>query len=374
MTHRVLWLTKGLGLGGAERLLVSTATYLDRDRVRPDVAYVLPRKDALVPQLREAGITVRCLGESGTASGWVGALRSLIREGDYDLIHTHAPVPAVAARAVTPRCVPMIHTEHNVWPRYRIPTRWANAASIGRNELVIAVSNGVAESIRAPLPLRLMHLPEVAVLIHGIDPAQVRIGPEARATARGRLGIRHGDRVIGTVGNLTPKKDHATMIRAFARLAGDLDGVHLVIIGSGPLENDIRGLVKHYALHGRVHMLGMRSDVPELLPALDVFCMSSLHEGLSIALVEALAAGVPAVATNVGGIPEAIRHDREGLLVPAGDPGALAEALRRVLVDVELRSRLAETAVERAADFSIEGAVRATEDIYDRVLQACRTV
>lgn len=362
--RRVLWLTKGLGRGGAEQLLVSAARRLDGDhRFALEVAYVLPHKDAFVADLQTAGVTVHCLGGPG-GRGWVRALARLLHaDGGFDVVHTHSPVAATAARVLAPSRSRLIHTEHNMWERYRLPTRVANAVTIGRNERVLAVSDGVADSIRPPRWLR--GTTQVDTLIHGIDPDAVIEGPEARAAARAKLGLADDDVVVGTVGNLTPKKDHRTLLRALARLDGDLGRTRGVIVGDGPLADELAHEVARLGLSERVQLLGSRDDVPALLPAFDVFVMSSLHEGLSIALVEALAAGLPCVATCVGGIPEVVTDGEAGLLVPPGSPDAFATALRDVLGNRARWRAMVAAAPGHAAPFSIEPAVRRLAEIYE---------
>ena len=147
---RVLWLSKGLGRGGAEQLLLNLARTIDSAAVSLEAAYVLPRKDALVPDLEQAGVLVHGLGDPTDQTAWLRRLRRLLDSGTYDMVHTHSPLVAAAARLLAPRRTVLAHTEHNVWQRYRRPTRWLNAATINRNAVVWAVSEGVAESIRLP--------------------------------------------------------------------------------------------------------------------------------------------------------------------------------------------------------------------------------
>ena len=142
-----------------------------------------------------------------------------MRTGAFDLVHTHMPVPAVAARMVLPRRPPVIvHTEHNLWDRYRPLTRWANALTYPRNSAVIAVSDAVASSIRPP------HwgpaLPPVEVVLHGPDPQAIRSGPDARRHGRELLGLDAGVPVVGTVGNFTSKKNQRMLLDAVAQIAG----------------------------------------------------------------------------------------------------------------------------------------------------------
>lgn len=364
---RVLWLAKGLGRGGAEKLLVTGAAHVDRERFEVEVAYLLPWKDALVPELSSRGLRVHCLGQNrATDVHWVARLRRLVRLGRFDLVHTHMPIPAVAARLVLGRGPALVHTEHNVWQRYRRPTYWANAATYRRNDAVIAVSQAVAQSMRAGFLPRFPATTEV--LLHGVEHSLQRSGPVARRRARTMLGIAEDAFVIGTVGNLTAKKDQRTLLLALSALHGRVPRSRLVLVGTGPLEAQLQAQVRELGLEEVVLMTGSRDDVPDLLPAFDVFCLSSLHEGLPISLIEAMASGVPAVCTDVGGVSEALRHGIDGLLVPPADPGALAAALGRLVDEPDLRVRYAAAALDGSRRFDIGMALRRVEDLYDEVL------
>ncbi|GAA4841813.1 glycosyltransferase [Kitasatospora terrestris] len=357
--RRVLWLAKGLGRGGAEQLLVNCARNADTSRYEFEVAYVLPHKDALVPALEAAGVRTHCLGAAPGAL-WPWRLRSLLAERRYDLVHSHMPVPAVAARLLTlgPRGARLVHTEHNVWERYRTPTRWANALTYRRNDAVIAVSHAVAGTIGRRRPGDW-----VTVVHHGPDLAGAPEGPAARSAAREALGLPQDAVVIGTVGNLTAKKDQATLLAAFAQLRREHPSAALVLIGAGPLEQQLRSQAGE-----SVVFAGSRPDVPALLPGLDVFTLSSRAEGLPVALMEAMTSGLPSVVTRVGGMPEVLDDGEQGYLVPPGDPAALAAALGRLVGDGGLRERLGSAARERSKSFDVAGAQRSIEQVYARVL------
>jgi glycosyltransferase involved in cell wall biosynthesis len=369
MTVNVLWLTKGLGLGGAERLLTLMAPRLDTERFRVEVAYLLPWKDAFVPTLQASGVGVSCLGATRNVDlRWVDRLRRLVRSNAYDIVHTHSPVPAVAARLVVPRSTTLVHTEHNLWERYRAPTRYANALTYARNDAVIAVSDGVAASIRSEGPFARRTRP-VETLLHGVDPRSARSGPEARRLARERLGIDPEAPVIGNVANLTAKKDHRALLAAFRGVHERLPAAELVLVGTGPLDGDIRAAVADADLEGSVHMLGARSDVDVLLPGFDVFVLSSRFEGLPISMLEAMASEVACVVTAVGGIPEVVTDGVDGRLVPPSQPERLAEALLDVLEDATVRAELAASGRRRVEDaFSIDRAIRRTEELYAGLL------
>ncbi|WP_406299291.1 glycosyltransferase [Embleya sp. NBC_00888] len=362
---RVLWLAKGLGRGGAEQLLVNCARRLDGERYEVEVAYVLPWKDALVPALRELGITVHCLGGGRV---WPVRLRALLRARDYGLIHTHMPVPAVAARVFSGK-VPIVHTEHNMWPRYRRPTRIANAWTYRRNNGVIAVSAAVAESIE---PARLRRGTVPTVIHHGPDLGDAFAGPGARERARQALDLDQDAFTVGSVANFTPKKDQLGLLAAHALVRERHPEAVLVLIGSGPLEATLRERASRPDLKGSVVFAGSRGDVPALLPAFDVFALSSRQEGLPVSLMEAMTVGLPSVVTAVGGMPEIVTDGVEGAVVPAGDPAAFADALVAFATEPARRRACGEAAAERSDEFDVAGAQRRIEDVYARVLEGSR--
>ncbi|MFB9364997.1 glycosyltransferase [Kitasatospora sp. NPDC001664] len=358
---RVLWLAKGLGRGGAEQLLVNCARHADRSRYEVEVAYVLPWKDALVPALEAAGVTVHLLGPGRR---WPLRLRALLRARRYDLVHSHMPVPAAAARLLTlgSRRPVLVHTEHNVWERYRRETRWANSLTYKRNRAVVAVSHAVAASIPAA---RRRPGDFVTVVHHGPDLGGAARGPAARRAARAELGLPEGAFVLGTVANMTPKKDQATLLAAFERLRQERPEARLVLIGSGPLEAELKA-----AAGEGVVFAGSRPDVPELLPAFDAFTLSSRQEGLPVALMEAMTSGLPSVVTRVGGMPEVLDDGVEGFLVEPADPAGLAAAFGKLAADRGLRERMGEAARGRSESFDVAGAQQAVERVYERVLRS----
>jgi glycosyltransferase involved in cell wall biosynthesis len=363
-----LWVAKGLGRGGAERLLVSLAKRLDRSCFDLEVAYILPWKDALVPAFHGLDVPVHCLGGSRAIDPrWVLRLRRLIRRGRFDIVHSHTPYVALGARSM--RSPSIIHTEHNTWPTYRPLTRWANRLTYPRNTAVIAVSRAVAESIH-PIPFA-RQWPPVHVILHGPElPASTAATIDARAHARMALGLAENAVVVGTVGNFTRKKDHPTLLKATARIAERHDELRVVLVGSGPLEGELRHATRELGLDGRVLFAGSRDEVASLMPAFDVFALSSRNEGLPIALLEAMGSGIACVATAVGGVPEVVTDGREGLLVPPEDATALAGALNKMLSDPDLREDAGARGAWTARCFDLTQAARRTEDVYRRSVGA----
>jgi glycosyltransferase involved in cell wall biosynthesis len=228
-------------------------------------------------------------------------------------------------------------TEHNRWPRYDPVTRLANRATIGLDDADLAVS----EDVRATMGTR--HRDRVEVLRHGVDLEAVRAAGARGPAARAALGVGPGDVVVATVANLRREKGLDVLLDAAARVAADPRGarVRFVVVGQGPLADELAARHARLGLGGTVSLAGYRPDAVEVVAAADVFCLASRHEGLPVALMEALALGRPVVATTVGGVPELVRDGVEGRLVAPDDPGSLAEALLEVAGDPALRARLA---------------------------------
>jgi glycosyltransferase involved in cell wall biosynthesis len=365
----VLSLIKGLGPGGAETLLVGGVRLADPARVRHEVAYLLPWKDALVPRLREAGVPVHCFDvRDERAVGWALRLRRLLLRagGGFDVLHVHSPYAAGIARLVV-RSLPraarpaVVTTEHNAWDRFSRPTRWLNSLTYPLGSAWIAVSDEVRDSVRPGMRSR------VEVVVHGVDLAAVRAQRRERAGARAELGIGPDDVAVVTVANLTQQKGYADLFAA-ARSVLDRDlgsaRVRFVCVGQGPLETELARLHADLGLGERVQRLGFRPDAVRILAAGDVFCLASHWEGYPVALMEALAIGLPVVATAVGGVADAIADGKSGLLVPPGRPDELAAALESVAVDPELRRRLAEGAAAAADRYDLSRAAARIEAIY----------
>jgi glycosyltransferase involved in cell wall biosynthesis len=365
---RILVLIKGLGRGGAEQLLASAAPYLDQTRFRYEFAYVLPWKNALVAELEGHGFRVTCLGQ-GRRAAWAPRLRSLVRERGIDLVHAHLPYAAIGARvALAGRGRPrVVYTEHNVWQSYKPPTYWANLLTFARTDHVFTVSDVVRASVRYPRGLRWLGVPPMETLYHGLDQAAIERHPPADGV-REEFGIPAHAPVVGTVANFRHTKGHGYLLQAAELVRRTVPDVRFLLVGQGPLEAEVRREVERLGLGDTVIFAGFREDVPRLTAAIDVFALSSVHEGLSIALIEAMALGKPPVVTRVGGLPELVEDRHHGLLVPPADPPALAAGILAVLQDAELRTRMGEAARRRAADFDIRTAVRRMEEVYAELL------
>jgi len=209
------------------------------------------------------------------------------------------------------------------------------------------------------------------VIPNGIDLTRFRppLDPAAaRADARRLLGLPLEASVVGAVGRLDPQKGLDTLVRAFARLHGAGAPPLLALVGEGPQRRELEWLARSLGVADRVRLVGRRADVPRLLPGLDLFVMPSRWEGFGLALAEALAAGVPAVASAVDSLPEVLGD--AGRLVAPDEPEALAGALSELLGDADERARLAALGPRRAARFGVERMVAGYARLYRAVLGA----
>lgn len=367
-TPAVLWVIKGLGPGGAERLLVHHARYAC-DQFSLEAAYVLPGKGHLVGELEAIGVPVSSLGEGRLGSlRWPLRLRRLLKQRRPAIVHVHSPALAPIVRLLV-RSLPgsppprLVYTEHNRWPLYRATTRWANRLTYGLDDATIAVSEDTRRSI-APT-----HRPGVRVIHHGVDLEAVRGHRGARDTTRAELGVSSETILVITVANARAEKGYPDLLGAAARVIQRQDGVTFVAVGQGPDAEQIATLHERLGLGQRFRLLGYREDAVRFLAAADLFVLASHHEGLPVALMEALALGIPVVATAVGGVPEMIDDGVEGLLVPPHRPDALAAAIERVVTDEALRRRLVEGARAKGEVFDARRATGEVEAVYREVLQ-----
>lgn len=212
---------------------------------------------------------------------------------------------------------------------------------------------------------------KITQICNGVDSERFR--PGSRVEARRALGLPEEGAIIGTVGRLDPVKDYAGLIRAFATLPKEPRAT-LVMVGDGPCRPDLEQLIRLLGLGERARLVGERDDVPLLLRSLDLFVLSSVGEGIANAILEAMATGLPVVATRVGGNPELVADGVNGLLVEASAPAALAAAMHRYLADPSFAEQHGRAGRARAeSEFSIERMFAAYGSLYAQLL-ASRTV
>ncbi len=358
-------------VAGAEVLVVETIARL-KTRIQP-VVFCLDGVGALGEQLRREGVDVVTLDRQ-PGFDWRVARRlaAEVAARDIQVLHAHQYTPffyaalAKGLRGVRPGGARprLIHTEHG--------RHYPDIVSSKRRVMNRLVFDRLADRVNAVCQFSAEALAEkdgfrgdrIEVIENGIDLSRYR-PTEDRTALRLRLGLDPSRLYVANVARLHPVKDQATLVRAFADVAARLPDADLLLVGDGALRASLEQQVQELGLRDRVRFLGVRRDVPDLLHAIDLFTLTSVSEAASITLLEAMGCGRAVVATRVGGNPEIVRDEVDGLLVPRGDAAALAEALAGLLVDRARRETMGRAGAARVRErFTIERTVHRYYDLY----------
>ncbi len=328
-----------MNVGGAEVL----AARLVR-RLRSDYRFCFACLDEVGPlgqQLRAEGFPVHLIGRQ-PGLDWRCPLRlaEVVRSEGIDVVHAHQYTPffyGLTARLRGPRR-PIVFTEHGRHqPDYPRRKRMiVNRLLLSRRDRVVGVGAAVRDALVANEGLP---RDRVGVLYNGIDVDAFSAASD-RASARTALGAAPGELTLLQVARLDYLKDHATAVRTLARVVAQRPEARLVLVGDGPERPAVEAAARAAGVDGKVRWLGTRHDVARLLPGADVFLLTSLSEGIPLTVLEAMAAGLPIVATDVGGLAEVVAHGDTGFLAPARDDEALAGLVLRLADDADLRRRM----------------------------------
>lgn len=367
----VLFVITSMPVGGAETLLVNLVRRLDRSHFRPEICCLKepgPLGEALAGE-----IPVHSRLLSGKFDLRVAPrLRGLIRRRDIDAVITVGAGDKMfwGRLAAWWERVPVVMSALH-------STGWPDA--VGRlNRLLtpltdrfiaVAKPHGqfMVEEIGFPAE-------RVVIIPNGVDVDRFRASPELRAEVRSELGIAADAPLCGIVAALRPEKNHELFLRAAARVRRELPAAEFLIVGDGPQRPSLQRLAAEFGVEPYVHFLGARNDVERLLPALDLFALTSLNEANPVSVLEALACEVSVVAPRVGSLPETVRDGETGYLVPAGDEQATAEKWLTVLRDRATAHQLGSAGRRLVVEqWSLERMVRGYEDLIDEVYASKRT-
>jgi glycosyltransferase involved in cell wall biosynthesis len=366
---RVAFVVHLMQVAGAEVLVRETIRRLG-SRIAPTI-FCLDAVGRIGEELMAEGVDLVCFGRK-PGRDWAVSRRiaAAVHERDIEVIHAHQYTPFFYSALAKPLCgfrPKVILTEHGRhYPDRVSPLRRAV------NRLVL---DRLADAVTACCRFSAQGLTKtdgfagarIAVIENGIEVEHY--GPPAdRALAKEDVDLEPDRRYLIHVARHHPVKDQPALLRGFAQAAPDLPGVDLLMVGDGPLRAELEALAVELRVPDRVKFLGIRTDIPELMRAADAFALTSLSEAASLTLLEAMASGLPAIVTNVGGNPEIVRHEREGLLVPRGDAGACADAIRRLFRDPELAARLGTAGRERALErYQLGRTVDEYFELYSRL-------
>jgi glycosyltransferase involved in cell wall biosynthesis len=342
--RRIAHLIESDGPGGAERVVAHLASSLQAAGADNVVFVPAAGEGWLARELDGTGVAIEPFRlDRPLSPGCAAHLASVLRHRRIDLAHSHEFSMAVyGAWAARLARVPHVITMHG--GRYyaeRLRRRIALRTAIQSSAMTVAVSEQLARALSRDLWL---HPSRIATVPNGVP--RIRAGQPALRT---ELGLAAGDQLLVSIGNLYPVKGHVHLIDAVARLANRYPRLHAAIGGRGDLERPLNERARSHRIGDRIHLLGLRSDVGAVLSSADVFVLPSLSEGLPLALLEAMFTGCPIVASDVGEIGVALAHGEAGVLVPPGDPAALAEALDAVLANPDRAKALGARAETRAA-------------------------
>lgn len=365
---RIGFVLHSMGVAGAEVLV---AEILERggDALAPTIL-CLDEVGELGHRLRSRGVDVLALGRRpGLDLHLAGALARTARERDLELLHAHQYTPffySAIARMRRRAEFKLILTEHGRHYPDRVSRRrrWANRWLLDR--LADAITGCSDFSRRGLAEVDGFAAERIELIPNGVDIARYSTGE--RSELRRELRLDAERTLVACVARFHPVKDHETLLRAFARVTAERDDVDLLLAGDGPLRGRLQELATDLGISARVFFLGIRDDVPKLLRAIDIFCMTSLSEAASLTILEAMAAGAALVVTAVGGNPELVRDGRDGLLVARGDTAGAADAILRLAADPEERSRLGASAQRRVdSGFRLDQTVDSYLELYRRL-------
>lgn len=365
---RVLHVVGDFSSGGAERVAANLLQTLDPEQFDARAISLRgPLGSALEQTLAEDKIPVWYMGKKKGFNPLVLArVTRTMERFRPQVVHTHIYALRYAFPYMLFRRVPaMVHTVHNLAEReIEWYGRWVHRLAFRRGVVPVAIAGEVADSFR-----RVYGIEDFPLIPNGIPVDRFRDPSIDRERWRNKEGFATTDVLFVCVATLRPQKNPALLVEAFYRGAASDPRAHLLFAGvadlkSGDLESKLERQIVALGLQERVHLLGLRSDIPELLNAADVFVLSSDYEGNPLAVLEAMAAGKPIISTAVGGVPELVEGGC-GLLVPPGDAQALSEAMRRMLENPNVRKSMGEKSARRAVErFDLRVMTGAYEDLY----------
>jgi L-malate glycosyltransferase len=364
MVIPVVQVLYSLEIGGVEKVAVTIGAHLDRKRFRPAIC-ALDRDGVLSEELVRYGIPYHVLWRKGIEAGVLARLYRCFRQEKARVVHTHQfpqllfsllPAKACGAR--------IVHTEHEYYLYrkdararriFRQLTRFCSAFTVVGPEVARYYTDELGMSSSR------MH-----IIANAVDLDQFRGGGQESRT---RLGLSNEEVILGIVGRLEPEKDHRTLLRAFQALIAHGQAARLLIVGDGSLRGELESQCRALDLERRVTFLGARSDIPQVLAAFDVFVLSSVQEGVPLSVVEAMGAGKPVIATDVGGLRMLVKPAVNGLLVPPADPLALEAAMRELAGNAALRQEMGKQGRQIAQDsFGVSSMINRYQDLYESVL------
>ena len=364
----LLYVFSNLSIGGAEQHLLTILRNIDPSLYKPIVCCIR-EKGRIGEEIEELGFSLVCLERKSKSIDLriLLDLLHLIDTRNIHIVHTHLYQACMYGRiAALIRGLPSVVTEHTAHKKYKLNRRIISRLLARKTHKVIAVSQTVKEYV---IERDGIESSRIEVMHNGIDVPRYS-SRLTKAEAREILRIPADGFLVGTVGRVEEQKGQMYLINAVRIVKESIPSLRALVVGSGSCEDSLKKTVSNLGLDRHVFFMGPRRDVPEILRALDVFALPSLREGLPLALLEAMASSLPVIVTPVGGIPEIVTNELNGLIVPPRDERSLAESIIALFHDNELRKKLGQTAMTTIQEkFSAQNMVSHLEHVYGSLLE-----
>ncbi len=360
-------ITHDLAIGGLQQVVVNICRTIDREKF--DVIVICLRNlGEFVPEIERMGIKVRLVPQKQNGTDYFSFLKlaSILKEEEVEVIHTHNTQPffdgTIAGLLAGVRTI--IHTDHaRNFPdkrRYMF-AEWLVSHFAYK---IVGVSDHTCHNL-----VHYEKIPEnkIITIMNGIDLTRYKIEIDQQRK-RMELGLNGKGPIIGLAVRLVEAKGIRYLLQAMKDVIPLFPDITLLIAGDGPLQDELKKMSVDLGIERRVLFTGPRLDIPELMKLFDIYVLPSVSEGLPMVLLEAMAAGCPIIATEVGGVPKAVHHGENGSLVRPGNPKALSSEIVRLLSNKDVRERYSENGVRLAQEkFSAEAMTRSYEKLYLRI-------
>jgi glycosyltransferase involved in cell wall biosynthesis len=365
----ILHVIPKLTVGGVENQLLMVLKKYNKKEFSPVVCCLSDRGD-LGLEIESCGVELICLNKLKHTFDWtiIKDIYQLIKQKSIKVIRTHQYHANLYGRcaAILAKVPCIVASVHNVYTiDKKIHRRIINKFLARYTDKIIAVSKAVKHDIL--LYDRISH-EKICVIYNGIE---MRSFLNLHGHIRGEFGVPRNIPLIGTVGRLTAQKGHRYLLEAIDKLKLKFPGTKLLIAGDGPLKNELEKYAQTLNIHDKVIFLGLRRDIPDFLSSIDIFVLPSLWEGLSNALIEAMASGKPVIATDIPPIREIINSEELGILVPPENSDAIADALEILLYNKNRAEAFGKAASEKAfSAFTIENTVEQYTFLFENILRS----
>jgi len=325
-----------IGMGGSEHVVYDIARKLDRKHFS---VIIISFEDGPVRYLyEEIGIKVHVLlKKKKNDINFYQRFRKILNKEKIDIINAHHYYPFIYSFIATiGTSIKLIYTEHSRWQLEQLPIakKILNIIMLRKSDALVAISKQIEDYYLHRLRINPIKICQIS---NGVDLDIYKKKVESKI--KQDIGLQLHEKTIGMVANLRPEKNHKLLISAFVNVVKVMKDVRLILIGLDCMNGEIQSFANQTSVSDKIHFLGQREDIPELLSILDIICLPSQYEGLPLTILEGMACGVPVVGSDVLGISEVVEHDVNGLLFPLNDERKLTDTLLLVLNDSKLRDR-----------------------------------